>query len=254
MPLESPNSINTELEFDPELVANDLQLQAFMQMRETGKIDFRLALPLAVKALLTDIPLAILRNWPGGVGMKLRQIYFKAKMRSLGQNVLIDTAVEVQKPERISISDFCFIDKYVSLNALGGGIDIGRRVHIAPYAIISGAGLGDNEGIFIGDYVGVGAFARIYSHSEAPIDGKRMSGPMIPERMKGMISAPVRIEKDGLIGTGAVILPDVQVGEGAIVAANSLVTSHTIIPPYTIYAGIPARRVGLRKKVNVPDI
>ena len=108
--------------------------------------------------------------------------------------------------------------------------------------------------IFLGDYVGVGAFARIYSHSEAPIDGKRMSGPMIPESMKGMITAPVRIERDGLVGTGAVVLPGVTVGEGAVVAANSLVLANTVIRPWTIYGGVPAKLLGLRKKVTVPDI
>ncbi|MGZ3744546.1 MAG: acyltransferase, partial [Pseudobdellovibrionaceae bacterium] len=79
-------------------------------------------------------------------------------------------------------------------------------------------------------------------------------GPMIPESMKGMITAPVRIEKDGLIGTGALILPGVTVGEGAIVAANSVVLAGTQIRPWTIWAGVPAKMVGLRKKVTVADI
>jgi galactoside O-acetyltransferase len=114
------------------------------------------------------------------------------------------------------------------------------------------AGVGTS--VFLGDYVGVGAFARIYAHSEAPIDGKRMSGPMIPESMKGMITAPVRVEKDGLIGTGAVVLPGVTVGEGGVVAANSLVLAGTQIRPWTIWGGVPAKLLGLRKKVTVPDI
>ena len=132
---------------------------------------------------------------------------------------------------------------------MAGEITIGRRIHIAPYAIISGTG-----GVYLGDYVGVGAFARIYSHSEAPIDGKRMSGPMIPESMKGMVTAPIRIEKDGLVGTGAVILPGVVIGQGAIVGANSFVPSHTKIAAGTIHAGVPAKLVGLRKPVTVKDI
>jgi acetyltransferase-like isoleucine patch superfamily enzyme len=77
---------------------------------------------------------------------------------------------------------------------------------------------------------------------------------MIPESMKGMVTAPVRIEKDALVGTGAVVLPGVTVGEGAIVAANSLVPAFMQIKPWTIYAGVPVKLVGLRKKVTVPDI
>jgi carbonic anhydrase/acetyltransferase-like protein (isoleucine patch superfamily) len=46
-----------------------------------------------------------------------------------------------------------------------------------------------------------------------------------------------------LIGMGAVLLDYAEIGEGAIVAAGSLVLSKTKIPPYTIWAGVPAKFV-----------
>src|SRR5262249_18519166 len=156
------------------------------------------SIPLGIKAVLTDVPFACLRYWPGPVGMKLRQLYYKFKLGSMGENVLVAPGVEMIYPKNIRISDYVLIDNNVQLNAMQGEIVIGKRIHIAPYAIIAGTG-----GIYMGDYVGVGAFARLYSHSEAPIDGKRMSGPMIPESMKGMQTAPIRLEKDSLVGTGA---------------------------------------------------
>ena len=234
--------------FDPTK-ENDLELKAFLEFRETGKISAKYAIPLGIRALLTDIPFAVIQNWPGAIGMKLRQLYYSFRFGSMGKNVLIGPGVDVSMPKRIKVSDYAFVDHHVTLNAMAGEIVIGKRIHIAPYAIIAGTG-----GIYMGDYVGVGAFARIYSHSEAPIDGKRMSGPMIPESMKGMITAPVKLEKDSLVGTGAVILPGVTLGEGAIVAANSLVPANVTIPPWAIYAGVPARFAGQRKKVTVPDI
>lgn len=235
--------------FDPTK-ENDLEVKAFMAFRERGEVPLRYAVPLGLKALLTDVPFAALNNWPGPIGMKLRQWYFRLRFAEMGRNVIIGPGTEIVRPRNITVSDYVFIDRAVRLDAMAGAIHIGRRIHIAPYAMLTGVG----GGIHLGDYVGVGAFARIYSHSEAPIDGKRMSGPMIPESMKGMITAPVRIERDGLIGTGAVVLPGVTVGEGAVVAANSLVTAGTRIKPWTIYGGVPARLLGLRKKVTVPDI
>ena len=50
-----------------------------------------------------------------------------------------------------------------------------------------------------------------------------------------------------LIGMGSVVMDDVVVGEGAIVAAGSVVLSKTIIEPYTLWAGVPAKFV---KKVS----
>ncbi|MDO4722003.1 gamma carbonic anhydrase family protein [Porphyromonas circumdentaria] len=50
-----------------------------------------------------------------------------------------------------------------------------------------------------------------------------------------------------LIGMGSVLLDDVEVGEGAIVAAGSVVLKGTKIEPYTLYGGYPAKFI---KKVD----
>ena len=234
--------------FDPAN-SDDLEVKAFLEFREKGKISLKYAIPLGLKSLITDLPFAALKYWPGPVGFKLRQLFYRFRAKSFGKNILIAHSTEITYPQSISFSDYCFIDHHVTLDSLCGHISVGKRVHIAPYAMVIGVG-----GVEIGDYVGVGSFARIYSHSEAPIDGKRMSGPMIPEFMKGMITAPVILEKDSLVGTGAVLLPGVTLGVGAIVAANSFVPAHTKIKPWNIYAGVPARLVGLRSKINIEDI
>lgn len=234
--------------YDPSK-EDSLEVKAFLEFRETGRISPRYAVPLGLKAGLTDLPDALIRYWPGPVGMKLRQLYFGRRFGSMGKNVIIGTGLETTLPRNIRVADYVFIDHHVTLDAMLGGIDIGRRIHIAPYAIVAGGG-----GIVLEDYSAVGAFARIYSHSEAPVDGKRMSGPMIPEAMKGMVTAPVRLGKDALVGTGAVVLPGVTLGEGAIVGANSFVPAHTTLAPWTIHAGVPAKLVGLRKRVTADDV
>lgn len=50
-----------------------------------------------------------------------------------------------------------------------------------------------------------------------------------------------KINDYALIGMGAILLDYAEVGEGAIVAAGSLVLSNTKIPPYTLWAGVPAK-------------
>ena len=57
----------------------------------------------------------------------------------------------------------------------------------------------------------------------------------------------ITIESDAWIGTGAVILPNVIIGEGAVVGANSVVTKS--VAPYTVVGGVPAHFI---KEVDVP--
>lgn len=49
----------------------------------------------------------------------------------------------------------------------------------------------------------------------------------------------VIVKKNSWIGTGAIILPDVTIGEGAVVGAGAVVTKD--VPPYTVVAGVPAK-------------
>jgi chloramphenicol O-acetyltransferase type B len=51
--------------------------------------------------------------------------------------------------------------------------------------------------------------------------------------------SPVIIGNDVWIGAGAIILPEVKIGDGAIVGAGAVVTRD--IPPYGVAVGVPAR-------------
>ena len=51
----------------------------------------------------------------------------------------------------------------------------------------------------------------------------------------------VIIEDDVLVGCLSVVLPGVHIGRGAVIGAGSIVTSD--VPPWTIFAGNPARMV-----------
>lgn len=49
------------------------------------------------------------------------------------------------------------------------------------------------------------------------------------------------VNDNALIGMGSTILDHAVVGEGAIVAAGALVLAHTVIPPHTLWGGVPAK-------------
>ena len=57
----------------------------------------------------------------------------------------------------------------------------------------------------------------------------------------------VRIEQDAFIGPGAIILPNVVIGRGAVVTAGSVVSQS--VPPMTVVQGNPAVAVA---KCGIP--
>lgn len=53
---------------------------------------------------------------------------------------------------------------------------------------------------------------------------------------------PIIVHDNVWIGTQVMVMPGAEIGEGSIVAANSVVSGY--VAPYTIVAGNPARRIG----------
>ena len=57
----------------------------------------------------------------------------------------------------------------------------------------------------------------------------------------------VVIEEDAVVGAGAIVLPNVTIGQGSIVTAGSVVTKS--VPPKTMVQGNPARPIA---RVEIP--
>lgn len=69
-------------------------------------------------------------------------------------------------------------------------------------------------------------------------------------------SRSVTIEEDAIVGSGAIVLPNVTIGYGSVVTAGSVVTSS--VPPMTMVQGNPATpiaRIGipLRRDVSLKE-
>ena len=60
-----------------------------------------------------------------------------------------------------------------------------------------------------------------------------------PLRRPIISKGPVSIGKNVWIGDKATILPNVSIGDGAIIAANAVITKD--VPPYSVAGGNPAK-------------
>lgn len=219
-----------------------IEYDAFQKFIKGKSFTFKEVFVLLIKSFLTLLE-GMIRNIPGVLGFKLRYYYYKLVCKKIGKNVLIDVGVILSGPKNISIDDYTWIDSYCIINAMMGEIKIGKRIHLAPYVII-----GSRDPVIIEDYVAIGASSKIYSNSQVVMPNKRMSGPMIPEEDKAFHSAPVYLRKDSFVGANVVILPGVELGEGAVVAANSLVIKS--VAPWTVVMGSPAKRFMTREKIR----
>ena len=71
-----------------------------------------------------------------------------------------------------------------------------------------------------------------------------MANSTVPRRFKNESFAAVRIGKHAILGTGTIVLPGCDVGDGVSTGAGTVVTNP--LEQWTIYVGQPARAVGPR--------
>jgi carbonic anhydrase/acetyltransferase-like protein (isoleucine patch superfamily) len=58
------------------------------------------------------------------------------------------------------------------------------------------------------------------------------------------------VEDEVVIGMGATILNDCRIGSGSIIAAGAVVPEHTVVPPKTLWTGVPAK---MRRELGEKD-
>jgi carbonic anhydrase/acetyltransferase-like protein (isoleucine patch superfamily) len=58
------------------------------------------------------------------------------------------------------------------------------------------------------------------------------------------------VEDEVVIGMGAIVLNNARIGSGSIVAAGAVVPEDTVVPPHTLWAGVPAK---LRRQLDDKD-
>jgi acetyltransferase-like isoleucine patch superfamily enzyme len=109
-----------------------------------------------------------------------------------------------------------------------GEPEIGPGCWIGAFTVIDGSG-----GLTIGAGCDISAGAQIYTHSTV----RRV----LSEGSEEIDRAATTIGEHTHIGAGAVILMGATVGDHCIVAAGALIPQHTVIPPWSVAVGVPAR-------------
>lgn len=113
-----------------------------------------------------------------------------------------------------------------------GDVEIGADASVWACAVLRG----DDGAIRIGAGSNVQDGAVIHTTAVFPtIVGERCTIGHIAH-LEGC-----RVLDRALVGTASVVLHDAEIGEGALVGANAVVTGGTVVPPGAMALGIPAK-------------
>jgi acetyltransferase-like isoleucine patch superfamily enzyme len=115
----------------------------------------------------------------------------------------------------------------------GVGITIGNNSAIGAQSFLGGQG-----GITIGDDVIMGPGVRIFSENH------NFSSLEMPIRLQGESRKGVVIGNNCWIGASSTILDGICIGEGAVVAAGSVVTKN--VDSNSVVGGVPAKLISTR--------
>jgi acetyltransferase-like isoleucine patch superfamily enzyme len=145
---------------------------------------------------------------------------------------------ESVRGSRLVVGDNVMIDSFVKIKFAGGLGDvlIGAESYVNSGTVIySGHGVRIGEGVLIAANCTLAPVSHQYARREIPI---REQG--FRDSRGGIV-----IEDDVWIGAGCIILDGSILRRGCVVAAGSVVREE--VPEFTIMAGNPLRRIGVRK-------
>lgn len=151
-------------------------------------------------------------------------------LKRVGKNVQISRKASFYSVENITVGNNVRIDDFCILS---GRIELEDYIHIAAYAALYGG----DAGISMKSFSCVSSRTLVYAVND-DYSGAAMTNPTVPDEFRRVTEAPVIIGRHALIGSGSVILPGVEIGEGVSVGSMSLVNA--TLKEWGIYAGIPA--------------
>lgn len=139
----------------------------------------------------------------------LRKAFYSMLGAKMGKNCFPCRRVEILLPKGLKLGDGVAVGWYAELDARGG-ITVGHDTNISSHVKLITGSHDINDPEFTADFL------------------------------------PIHIGHHCWIGTGAMILQGVSIGDGAVVAAGAVVCKD--VEPWTVVGGIPAKKIQDREQ------
>jgi len=151
--------------------------------------------------------IALTRYWEGNKGFSIRYALYKNTCDFIGKNVKFYPSLFILFPEKLRIGDNSTLHEF-SILECKGEVEIGSNTSIAH------------------------KFSLLSSTHKYSLEGKSF-------RTMGLESKHTKIGNDVWIGAGVVVTYGVNIGDYAIIGAQTLVNKHC--ETFGIYGGVPVR-------------
>lgn len=170
----------------------------------------------------------------------------------LGRMILLD--LDVGRDSVLSIGAGTTFEHAVRLQLQGGQVDLGPNCEVRDGATLKASS--STAKLAIGDQTKIGRGVAIHCHEMVVIADRvtladrvtvvdsfhDVDGTDTWTMDAPLVTGPVRIERNAIVYSGAVIVHDTTIGANSVVAANALVSS-AAHEEGVVLVGNPARRV-----------
>ncbi|CAA9203703.1 2,3,4,5-tetrahydropyridine-2,6-dicarboxylate N-acetyltransferase [Flavobacterium bizetiae] len=167
-------------------------------------------------------------------------IWIRNGLNSLGNGSSLSRPIYLSGGKYISIGHNFKCDQRLRIDAIDEflGDNFSPKIIIGDnVAIQKDCHIGAINKIVLGNNVLLASKVYISDHSHGEINREAL---VLPPALRKLYSkGPVIIEDNVWIGEGAVVLPNVTIGENSIIGANAVVTKS--IPKNSVVGGNPAR-------------
>lgn len=188
----------------------------------------------------------------------IRSIPLYFQLNKVKGIIFLGRSTKIRFKNNLSLGKTSFLGDYVELNCLskrgvviGDNFTIHRNSIIECYGVLNdigeGISIGNNVGISSGCFISVRGFIEIHDNVifgpgvKIFSENHKFENHNIPINLQGTSRKGIKIKSGCWIGSNAVVLDGVTIGENSVVAAGSVVTKD--VANGRIVAGAPAKEI-----------
>ena len=159
---------------------------------------------------------------------------------------IISPHVRIRHPGHFEVGEHSIVDDFCYFSTR---VRIGLCSHIASGCSVAG---GAAFQFTLGDFCSLSSGVKIWCTSDDFVNDLVTIVPEGAGRIKQhLIEGDVTFANCTAVGSNSVVMPRNHVPEGTIIGALSFVPAGFVFEPWSVYAGVPIRRLGARNRETV---